>query len=79
MTSLKDFLFKNRRKNVPKSCSNESDEKYKFTLYCGTEQRKLYIVFFSSNNTTDTLNLLFLLQNIFLNLVISKSSVRCVI
>ena len=26
MTSLKDFFFKNRRKNVPKSCSDESDD-----------------------------------------------------
>ena len=26
MTSLKDFFFKNRTKNVPKSCSNKSDE-----------------------------------------------------
>ena len=26
MTSLKDFFFKKKRKNVPKSCSNESDE-----------------------------------------------------
>ena len=25
MTSLKDFFFENRRKNVPESCSNESD------------------------------------------------------
>ena len=40
---------------------------------------KLYIVFLSSNNTPDTLKLLFLLQNIFLNLVISKNSVTCVI
>ena len=40
---------------------------------------KLYIVFFPSNNTPDTLKLLFLLQNIFLNLVISKNSARCVI
>ena len=26
MTLLKDFFFKNRRKNDPKSCSNESDK-----------------------------------------------------
>ena len=40
MTSLKDFPFKNRRKDVPKSCSNESDVKYKFTLHCVAEQRE---------------------------------------
>ena len=26
MTLLKEIFFKNRRKNVPKSCSNESDK-----------------------------------------------------
>ena len=38
----------------------------------------LYIVFFPSNNGHDTLKLLFLLQNIFLKLVIRKNSVKCV-
>ena len=36
------------------------------TLFCEMQ------VFFPSNNTADTLKLLFLIQNTFLNLVISK-------